>query len=101
MAVKSPSRIGKRGTLVIPARLRRRFGMREGTFVVAEERDEGILIRPAEVLPIEMYTPERIAEFLLSNAADAGDYEDSVAEVRRMGLDPARISHQRPKKVKG
>ena len=63
-----PSRVGKRGTVVIPAPLRRRFGIEEGTLVIAEARDDGILIRPAVALPVEVYTPERKAEFILSGA---------------------------------
>ncbi|MGI9182197.1 MAG: AbrB/MazE/SpoVT family DNA-binding domain-containing protein [Longimicrobiaceae bacterium] len=90
------SRVGKRGTVVIPAPLRRRFGIEEGSLVIAEERPEGILIRPAVALPLETYTPERRAEFLLSNAVDAEDYASAVREVRAMGLDPDRIVHRRP-----
>jgi AbrB family looped-hinge helix DNA binding protein len=90
------AKVGRRGAWVIPARLRRRFGIKEGSFIAAEERDDGILIRPATVLPYERYTPERVAEFLLSNAVDAEDYADSVKEVRRLGLDPGRIPHHKP-----
>ncbi|MBA2670873.1 MAG: AbrB/MazE/SpoVT family DNA-binding domain-containing protein [Gemmatimonadetes bacterium] len=90
------SRVGKRGTVVIPAPLRRRFGIEEGSLVIAEERPEGILIRPAVALPLETYTPERRAGFLLSNAVDAEDYASAVREVRAMGLDPNRIVHRRP-----
>src|SRR4051794_34356860 len=68
-----PSKVGKRGAVVIPADLRRRFGIEEGSLVIAEARDGGILIRPAVVLPVEVYTPERKAQFLLSNAFDADD----------------------------
>jgi AbrB family looped-hinge helix DNA binding protein len=95
-SVTEPSRVGKRGTVVIPAALRRRYGIEEGSFVVAEPRDGGVLIRPAVVLPVEVYTPERKAQFLLSNAVDAADYAAAVAEVRRMGLDPATIPHYKP-----
>ena len=73
-AAAEPSRVGKRGTVVIPAALRRRYGIEEGTLVVAEPREGGVLIRPAVVLPLEVYTPERKAQFLLSNAVDAADY---------------------------
>ncbi len=90
------SRVGKRGTVVIPASLRRRFGIEEGSLVIAEEREEGILIRPAVALPVEIYGPERKAEFILSNAVDAEDYARAQAEVRRMGLDPERIPHFKP-----
>ena len=89
-------KVGKRGTVVIPAALRRRFGMEEGTLVIAEERAEGILLRPAVALPVETYTPERRAEFLLSNAVDAADYAQVRAEVHTMGLHPDDIPHAKP-----
>lgn len=94
--MRETTRVGKRGTLVIPAALRRRFGIEEGSTVIAEERDEGILIRPAAVLPLETYPPERKAEFLLSNAVDAEDYARARAAVRKLGLDPDEIVHERP-----
>ncbi len=95
-ATAEPSRVGKRGTVVIPAALRRHYGIEEGTFVVAEPRDGGVLIRPAVVLPVEVYTPERKAQFLLSNAVDSADYARAVATVRTMGLDPEVIPHYKP-----
>lgn len=93
---QAASKVGKRGAITIPARMRRRFGLDEGSFVVAEERAEGILIRPAEVVPVEVYTTEREAEFILNNAVDAADYKRACATVKRMGLDPAKIDHFRP-----
>jgi AbrB family looped-hinge helix DNA binding protein len=92
------NRVGKRGTIVLPAKMRRRYGIEEGTMVVAEESPYGILIRPAVVVPVEIYSPERKAELLLSNAVDAGDYRAASAEVRRMGLDPSKVPHRKPKK---
>ena len=96
MSVSESSRIGKRGTFVIPAKLRRIFGMGEGSEVIVEVTPEGILIRPAITVPLEIYGPERKAEFLLSNAVDEADYRGAVNEVREMGLDPAKIPHHRP-----
>jgi AbrB family looped-hinge helix DNA binding protein len=92
----SASKVGRRGTVVLPAKLRRRLGIEEGSFVVTEEREDGILIRPAMVLPVEIYTPERRAEFLLNNAVGGEDYRQARAEVKRTGLDPDRIKHHRP-----
>ena len=90
------TKVGKRGTVVIPSALRRRYGLAEGRLLVAEARAEGILLRPAAVLPIEVYSDERQAEFLLSNAVDARDYARSVETVRDMGLDPDTIPHVKP-----
>lgn len=96
MPQQSTAKIGKRGTLVIPAEFRRRLGLEDDSIVAIEERDGGILIRPAAVLPVEIYTPERQAEFLLSNAVDEADYAAAREEVRRLGLDPDEIQHLRP-----
>jgi hypothetical protein len=46
--------------------------------------------------PVEIYTDERIAEFLLANSVGADDYAEACDEVRKMGLDPARIRHVKP-----
>jgi AbrB family looped-hinge helix DNA binding protein len=94
--VKETSKVGKRETVVIPASLRRRLGIEEGSLVIAEEREDGVLIRPAVAMPVEVYTPERRAEFLLSNVVDAEDYARAKEEVRKMGLDPATIPHHKP-----
>jgi len=93
---QSTSRVGKRGTVVIPAALRRRFGIEEGSLVIAEDREEGILISTAVALPLESYSQERKAEFLLSNAVEGEDYAHAEEEVRKMGLDPAAIAHRKP-----
>ena len=90
------SRVGKRGTVVIPAKVRRRFNLDEGALLVIEEREDGVLLRPAVVMPTEIYTPQRKAEFLLSNAVDTEDYRQATKEVKVMGLDPGEISHRKP-----
>lgn len=96
MSVREAARVGKRGTLVIPAKLRKIFGIEEGSELIAEETPEGILLRPAVTIALEIYRPERKAEFILSNAVDARDYARAVAEVRALGLDPETVPHQRP-----
>ena len=90
------TKVGKRGTVVIPSTLRRRYGMSEGRLLVAEARDDGILLRPAAVLPLEVYGAERQAEFLLSNAVDARDYARAAETVRELGLDPDTVPHVKP-----
>jgi AbrB family looped-hinge helix DNA binding protein len=95
--VRETATIGRRGQTVIPASLRKRFGIEEGRLVIFEETPEGILIRPAVALPVETYTPRRRAEFLLTNATDRRDYAAAVKAVKAMGLDPATIPHRKPR----
>jgi len=40
--------------MVVPARLRHKLGIEYGGLVIAEERPEGILIRPAAAVPVEI-----------------------------------------------
>ena len=91
------TKIGRRGAVVIPVGLRKKYGFEEGSLVIAEARAEGVLLRPVATIPIEIYTPERKAEFLLNNAVTAEDYAWAVREVRKMGLNPGSISHEKPK----
>lgn len=84
--------------MVIPASLRRRYGIKEGALVIAEQRAEGVLFRPAAAVPVEIYSRERRAEFLLSNAVDAKGYARARKEVRKLGLDPDVIPHYNPTK---
>jgi hypothetical protein len=76
--------------------MRKRFGLQDGTLVIAEERDEGILLRPAVATAVEMYSDPRTAEFLLSNAVDADDYARAREDVQAMGLDPDAVPHRKP-----
>ncbi|HEX8200723.1 MAG TPA: AbrB/MazE/SpoVT family DNA-binding domain-containing protein [Isosphaeraceae bacterium] len=92
-----PSSVSEQGAVVLPADLRRRFGMEAGTRVVAEEREDGVLIRPAVRRPVRIYSDQQIAEFLLNNAVNAEDYEIARAEVRRLGLDPDTVDHLKPR----
>jgi AbrB family looped-hinge helix DNA binding protein len=91
------ARVGKRGTIVVPAKLRKRFGLDEGSFVTAEAREDGILLRLAAIVPIEKYSPQRKAEFLLSNATNSADYRRARREVKKLGLDPDAVPHRPPK----
>ena len=93
--LQSTSRVGKRATVVILAALRRRFGIEEGSQVIDEDREESILIQLAVAVPLEIYTSERRAEFLLSGAVDEDDYARAKEEVRKIGLDPDAIPHCR------
>jgi AbrB family looped-hinge helix DNA binding protein len=87
--------IGKRGTIVIPAKTRKRYQLSEGSPMLIEEREEGILMRPATTNPVdvEIYTPERLAEFFLNNVLTKDGYLDARRDVEQMGIDPDSIDH--------
>lgn len=97
--METTSKIGKRGAVIIPKRMRDRLGLDEGSLIIFRESRGGILIQPAVALPVENYSAQRRAELLLNNAIDADDYAHAVAEVKKMGLDPKKITHTPPPDV--
>jgi AbrB family looped-hinge helix DNA binding protein len=89
--------VGKRGTVVIPAKMRKRYRLDEGSFMLMEEREDGILMRPAVTTPVdvEIYTPQRLAEFFLNNVMTKDGYLEARKDVTEMGIDPDSIDHIR------
>ena len=90
--------VGQSGDVPLPTSIQERAGIAAGSAVTLEARDGMIIVRTSDFDP-EIYTPERKAEFLLSNAVDATDYAVACGEVIKMGLDPNRIPHERPSGV--
>ncbi|MHB8765038.1 MAG: AbrB/MazE/SpoVT family DNA-binding domain-containing protein [Deferrisomatales bacterium] len=63
-------RLGKKGQLSIPRSVLRQVGIAAEMPVLVEATDDGaILIRPAVAYPVEIYTAERIEEFLSADVA--------------------------------
>jgi bifunctional DNA-binding transcriptional regulator/antitoxin component of YhaV-PrlF toxin-antitoxin module len=59
--------ISNRGDVTLPARMRKELGLHPNTLLIAEITQEGLLLRPAVTLPVEMYTDERIRAFDAEN----------------------------------
>lgn len=55
--------VSGRGLIALPAAMRKAAGIRPQDILIAETTAEGILLRPAVTLPVEIYSPERIADF--------------------------------------
>ena len=60
--------IKSRGVVTLPAKLRQAMGLKADDQLIAETTPQGLLLRPAVTLPLEIYTAERVQEF---DAAEA------------------------------
>ena len=61
--------INSRGVVTLPAKLRQAMGLKADDQLIAETTPQGLLLRPAVTLPLELYTPERVHEFDQAEAA--------------------------------
>lgn len=55
--------INSRGVVTLPAKLRQAMGLKTDDQLIAETTPQGLLLRPAVTLPLELYTQERVQEF--------------------------------------
>ena len=61
--MKATLTITSRGVVTLPAKLRAALGLKPDDHLIAETTPEGLLLRPAVTLPVEVYSDKRIAEF--------------------------------------
>lgn len=55
--------VTNRGVVTLPAGLRRALGIKADDTLIAETTPEGLLLRPAVTLPVEIYSDRRVREF--------------------------------------
>lgn len=61
--MKATLTVTSRGVVTLPAKLRQSLGIKADDQLIAETTPEGLLLRPAVTLPVEIYSDARIAEF--------------------------------------
>ena len=61
--MKTTLTVSSRGVVTLPAKLRQALGLKADDQLIAETTSEGLLLRPAVTLPIEIYSEKRIREF--------------------------------------
>ncbi|OHC69169.1 MAG: hypothetical protein A3H93_20120 [Rhodocyclales bacterium RIFCSPLOWO2_02_FULL_63_24] len=66
--MKTTLTVTGRGVITLPAKLRQAMGLAANDQLIAETTPDGLLLRPAVTLPIELYNDERLREF---DAAEA------------------------------
>jgi antitoxin PrlF len=61
--MKATLTITSRGVVTLPAKLREALGLKADDQLIAETTPDGLLLRPAITLPVEIYSEKRIREF--------------------------------------
>ena len=67
--------VSSRGQITLPAKVRKRLGIKPGSVVLVEERAGELVLRP--VGEIELYTEQQIAEW---------DEADRLSDVERLAI---------------
>jgi bifunctional DNA-binding transcriptional regulator/antitoxin component of YhaV-PrlF toxin-antitoxin module len=67
--MKATLTMTSRGVVTLPVKLRELLGLKADDLLIAETTPEGLLLRPAVTLPVEMYSVKRVREFDDAEAA--------------------------------
>jgi AbrB family looped-hinge helix DNA binding protein len=81
--------VSSRGQITLPADIRKQFGIKSGAPVIIEDRNGELVLKPAVVVEVEMYSTEQIAEW---------DRQDQLNEAERKAV-LARLPKRRPAKA--
>jgi AbrB family looped-hinge helix DNA binding protein len=79
--MKATLTVTSRGVVTLPAKLRAALGLKADDQLIAETTPEGLLLRPAVTLPVEIYSDKRVAEF---DAAEA-DLDKLLRKKKKSG----------------
>jgi len=82
--MKTTLTVTARGVVTLPAKLRRALGIKADDQLIAETTPDGLLLRPAVTLPLEMYSEKRVREF------DQAEAELEKVISRKMKPKPGR-----------
>jgi len=78
-------RVQEKGQVTLPADLRRKLGLKKGDLVAVEEREDGVLITPQEVLATRAL--DRIGQALRERGLTLEELIESGRDLRTEGVE--------------
>lgn len=77
-------KLGKKGQLSLPAAVLRKLGLASKAMLLVEATDDGtVILRPAAVYPVELYSDARVRQFEEANRLRAADAKRVQKALRR------------------
>lgn len=89
-------KMGKRGTIVLPAKLRKQFGLGDGSLLVTEAKGGEIRLRPALMYEPPVWSAEEKAFYILINSMTQEEWDRNLPYVFEIGVDPEKIEGLEP-----
>lgn len=87
--------VSARGQITLPAKLRKRLGIEPGGILIAEEKDGALVLRPAMVMPVEIYSDEDIARWTAEDTfKDDAERREFDRKLRALAK---RVGKKRPR----
>ncbi|WP_052464465.1 AbrB/MazE/SpoVT family DNA-binding domain-containing protein [Geoalkalibacter subterraneus] len=75
--------VSSRGQITLPAEMRKKLGIQPGGVLIAEDRNGEVVLRPAAVLEIEMYSDQDIAQWEKDDQLLVAEKEAILKKLKR------------------
>lgn len=83
--MKSNVIMSSRGQITLPSEIRKKYGMDEGSVLVAEDRDGEIILKPAAVYEVDYYTDEQIKNWVVEDSyQNSKEREDMRKKLQKL-----------------
>jgi AbrB family looped-hinge helix DNA binding protein len=77
--------MSSRGQITLPSEIRKKYGMDEGSVLVAEDRNGEIILKPAAVYEVDYYTDAQIKEWAAEDAyKNNKEREETRAKLKKL-----------------
>ncbi len=77
--------VSNRGQITLPAAIRKRIGIKEGGAVIIEDRGNELVLKPAAVFEVEMYSDRQIEEWEKADRMSQKEKEAMRKKVKTRG----------------
>jgi len=55
--------VSERGQITLPSSIRKKYGIKGGSALILEERNNELRLKPAAIVEMDIYTDSRVAEW--------------------------------------
>ena len=74
--------VSERGQITLPASIRKKYGIKGGSALIIEERNNELLLKPAAVMELDIYSDSQIADW---DKADQLSKSERERIIQRLG----------------
>jgi antitoxin PrlF len=74
--------VSSRGQITLPSAIRKRIGIKEGGAVILEDRGNELVLKPAAIFEVEMYSDKQIAEWEKADRMTREEKENLLRKIK-------------------
>jgi antitoxin PrlF len=75
--------VSSRGQITLPSAIRKRIGIKEGGAVILEDRGNELVLKPAAIFEVEMYSDKQVAEWEKADRMTREEKENFLRKIKR------------------